>query len=95
MADLLQNHTSTFHTIRAHAQEVCGSCELGRKVATHDSKSDLPLVLNVTSRPLSSRKKEQEFQSQVRNSNKITFSLAEKSKIIFFKKEGFLNGPSK
>ena len=49
MFDLLQNHMSTSHTIRAHAQEVWnksdkdGGCQLGRNVVTHDSKSDLPL----------------------------------------------------
>ena len=42
---------STSHTIRAHAQEVWdksdkdkGDCQLGRKVVTHNSKSDLPLT---------------------------------------------------
>ena len=52
MSDLLQNHMNTSHTIRAHAQEVWGKsdneikggCQLGRKVVTHNYKSDLPLV---------------------------------------------------
>ena len=51
MSDLLQNHMSTSHTIRAHAQEVedkstkiKGGCQSGRKVETHNSKSDLPLT---------------------------------------------------
>ena len=50
MSDLLQNHMSTIHTIRVHAQEVWdksekikGGCQSGRKVVTHNSKSDLPL----------------------------------------------------
>ena len=43
---------STIRAIRAHAQEVCdksdknkGSCQSGRKVVTHDSKSDSPLPI--------------------------------------------------
>ena len=51
MSDLLQNHMSTSYTIRAHIEEVWdksdkikGACQSGRKVVTHDSKSDLPLV---------------------------------------------------
>ena len=51
MSDLLKKkHMSTSHTIRAHAQEVwdksdkvMGGCQSGRKVVTHNSKSDLPL----------------------------------------------------
>ena len=50
MSDLLQNHMSTSHTVRAHAQEVwdksdenSGGFQLGRKVVTHNCKSDLPL----------------------------------------------------
>ena len=47
MSDLLQNHMSTSHTIRANAQEVSdksdkdkGGCQSGRKVVTHNCKSD-------------------------------------------------------
>ena len=51
MSDLLQNYMSISHAIRAHAQEVRdisdkkikGGCQSGRKVVTHNSKSDLPL----------------------------------------------------
>ena len=44
MSDLLlQNHMSTSHTIRAHAQELWDKSS-ERKV-THNSKSDLPLVV--------------------------------------------------
>ena len=44
---------STNHIIRVHAKEVCdtfnwakikGGCQSGRKVVTHNYKSDLPLV---------------------------------------------------
>ena len=50
LSDLLQNNMSTSHTIRAHAQEVWDKSDKdygrqsGRKVVTHNSKSDLPLV---------------------------------------------------
>ena len=47
MSDLLKNHMSSSHTIRAHAQDgtkIKGDCLSGRKVVPHDSKSDLPLV---------------------------------------------------
>ena len=51
MSNLLQNHMSTNHTIRAHAQEVWdksekikGGCQSGRKVVPHNSKSDFPLA---------------------------------------------------
>ena len=44
---------STSHTIKVDAQEVLdksdkdkGDCQLGRKVVTHNSKSDLPLVIH-------------------------------------------------
>ena len=43
---------NTSHTIRAHAQEVWGKLDKikggrqsGRKVVTHNSKSDLPLMI--------------------------------------------------
>ena len=52
MPDLFQNHMSTRHTIRAHAQEleinrtkIKGGCWSGRKVVTHNSESDLPLLI--------------------------------------------------
>ena len=52
MSDLLQNHMSTSHTVRAHAQEVWDKwtknkdgSQSGRKVVTHNSKRDLSLVL--------------------------------------------------
>ena len=39
---------STSHTFRAHAQEVRtkikDGCQLGRKVVSHNSKTDLPLA---------------------------------------------------
>ena len=52
MSDLLENHMSTSHNIKAHTQEVWdksnkkikGGSQSGRKVVTHNSKSDLPLV---------------------------------------------------
>ena len=45
MSDLHQNHMRTSHTVRAYAQEVWdkSDSQSGRKVVTHDSKSDLPL----------------------------------------------------
>ena len=50
MSDLLQNHMSTSHTIRAHAQEVeinwtkiKFGCQSGNKEVPHNFKSDLPL----------------------------------------------------
>ena len=50
MFELLQNHMSTSNAIRAYAQElwdksekIKGGCHSGRKVKTHNSKSDLPL----------------------------------------------------
>ena len=48
LLEALQNHMSTSHTIRAHAQEVWnksikGDCQTESKVVTHDSNVDLPL----------------------------------------------------
>ena len=51
--DLLQNHMNTSHTIRAHMHKkfeinrtkIKGGCQSGRQVVTHNSKSDLPLVV--------------------------------------------------
>ena len=51
MSDLLQNHMSTSHTIRAHTQEIwdkSDSCQSCTKVVTHDSKSDMLLIPNIT-----------------------------------------------
>ena len=51
MSDLLQNHMSTSHTIRAYSQEVWdelkkikGGCQSGRKAVTQNAKSGLALV---------------------------------------------------
>ena len=49
MSDLFQNHMSTSHTIRAQHKKfrtnIEGGCQSGRKVVTHNSKSDLTLVM--------------------------------------------------
>ena len=53
MSDLHQNHMSTSDTIWALEKEVWdksikGGYQSERKVVTHNSKSDLPLILIVT-----------------------------------------------